>query len=156
VTALEGVDVLLGEAPVEEELAGRLRLRGLQLLTVELVGRLVRVDEAFAGARFFTTRPRRPTLVVDRVPDLLGDRLHRLREGDVLHLHEEGEDVTTLARGEAVEVPAVRTDVERRGALVLERTQTLERVVPARLELDILADDLLDRRALTDRLNIRI
>src|SRR5699024_1785491 len=64
VTALEGVDVLLGEAPVEEELAGRLRLRGLQLLTVELVGRLVRVDEAFAGARFFTTRPRRPTLVV--------------------------------------------------------------------------------------------
>jgi hypothetical protein len=66
---------------------------------------------------------------------VLRQAAHRLHEGQVLGLHQEGERVSSLLTAEAVEALAVRIDVERRGLLVVERAEPF--VAPARtLQVD--------------------
>ncbi|CAM4263612.1 hypothetical protein COGO111638_05655 [Corynebacterium gottingense] len=154
VAALEAVDEVAVEAAVQQELAARLRLRLLEALAVELMRRLVRGQEALAGAGFDVARARGSALVVDVVADRVRDRLDGLGERELLQLHEEVEDVAALAGGKAVVVAARGADVEARRLLVLERAEALQRVVARRFELDVLADDVLDRRALADRLDV--
>src|SRR5690606_17435546 len=90
-------------------------------------------------------------LVRDAVTDAISQLLDGLDEPDVFHLHEEGEDVAALPRGEAMEIAVLRAHVERGGLLVLERREPLQRIRAARFECDVLADDLLDAGALADR-----
>ena len=54
-------------------------------------------------------------------PRAVGQPLHGLDEGQVLDLHHELEEIAALAAAEAVERPARRTDLERRGLLLVER-----------------------------------
>ena len=139
------------EAALGEEIAGGLRLRVLlQPLGVELLGRRVGLREPRPGPAV-TLDDLAAALVRDAVADPVRQLLDGLDEPDVLHLHEEGEDIPALARGEAVEIAVLRAHVERRGLLVLERRQTLERIRAAGFERDVLADDLLDTGALADR-----
>ena len=121
VAATELIGVLLGEATVDEELAGHVRtldVRG-ELLPIELEGRLIRRDQALTSTGLLPS-PRATALVVDAVADALGDLLHGLREGQMLHLHEEAEHVAALAGGEAVKVALIRADVEGGGLFILE------------------------------------
>ena len=155
VAAAELLDELIAEATVAQHRAGLLRARVPAVHieepgTVELLGRPVRRDKPLPGTRFDPVH-RAATLVVDVVADPLGALLDSLGEGDVLHLHEEAEDVPALAGREAVEVALVRTHMEGRRLLVLERAEALHRVHATRGELDVLADDLLDRGLLPDR-----
>ena len=133
VAALEVVNDLLGEAAVEEEISSRRGLGGFELLAVEVVGCLVRLDKALAQAWLFLAGGGGATLIGDLVADLLGDGLDGLGESELFHLHEEVKDVAALARGEAVIVAALRAHVERGGALIFERAQPLHRVVASRL-----------------------
>ena len=156
VTALEIHDQLARKPTVEQEIACDLRLRRFQLLAVKLVRRLIRRQQPLARSRLHITRTRRPALVINAVPNLVRNRLHRLREGQLLHLHQEREHIPALARGEAVVITVSRANVETRRLLVLERAQALQRVVSGRLQLHILAHDLVERCALTDSLNVTI
>src|SRR5690606_26195965 len=53
-------------------------------------------------------------------------------------------DVARLAAAEAVVVAELRTHVEARAALVVERAEALERADPGRLQAHMLADDVGD------------
>ena len=156
IAALKLVDDFLGKAAVQEEFAAGGGLRGFQLLAVELVRRLVGGDEPTARAGFFIARTGGATLVVDVVANLLGYSFDCLREGDLLHLHEEAEDIPALAGGEAVVVAALRAHVEGWGLLILEGAQPLQRVVASGLELDVFAHDLINRRAFADSLDVAV
>ena len=90
------------------------------------MGGLVGGDEALAGTRLLITRTGGATLVIDVVANLLGYRLHGLREGDLLHFHEKAVDIPALTGGEAVIVPALWAHVEGRGLFILEGAQALE------------------------------
>ena len=121
VATLKVVDRIAGKPAVEQEVAGRGRLRGLELFPVELVDRPVGLDEPLTGAGLFRPRASASSLVVDVVADLFRDRFHGLGERQLLHFHEEGKDVAALVSGKAVVVAALRAHVERRGLFVLER-----------------------------------
>ena len=56
-------------------------------------------------------------------PHPTGEELHRLREGQVLDLHDEIDDAAALAAAEAVIDLLVRRHGERRGLFAVERTQ---------------------------------
>ena len=156
IAAFEGVDNFLGEAAVQEELASGGGLRGFQLLAVELVRGLVGGNEAAASTGLFIARSGGATLVVDVVTNFLGYGLNGLREGNLLHLHEEAEDIPALARGEAVIIAALRAHVEGRSLLILEGAQALQRVIASGFELNVLAHDFINRRAFTDSLDIAV
>src|SRR5699024_4670743 len=121
VASAELIRVLLCEAAVDEELTGHIRALDVrcELLPVELEGRLVRCDQALTGAGLLPS-PRATALVVDAVTDAPADPLHGLREGQVIHLHEEAEHVAALDGGEALEVAIIRADVKGGGLFILE------------------------------------
>ena len=80
----------------------------------------------------------------------MGQEFDRFREGDVVHFLDEREHVAGLVAAEAVPDTEDRTDVERRGLLVVERAQSLERIRTGPTQRDVLADDLVDPVALAD------
>ena len=85
--------------------------------------------------------------VGDGVADPVGEQLDGLDEGDVLDLLQERVDVAALAAAEAVEVAVVGPHVERRGLLVVERAQALQRIAAGAAQLHVVADDVLDAHA---------
>ena len=142
IAALKVIDDLAGKAAIQQKIARGGRLRGLQLLAVELVCGLIRGDEALARAGLLIARARGTTLVINVVADFLRYRFHCLREGNLLHFHQEAKDIAALAGGKAVIVTALRAHVKGRGLFVLEGAQALERIVSGGLELNVLAHDL--------------
>jgi hypothetical protein len=82
-----------------------------------------------------------PRALWDLDPVLAGETAHRLGEGQVLDLHQEGERVAPLLAAEAVVGTAIGIDMERRGLLAVERTQTLVAAARA-LERDAAPDEL--------------
>ena len=86
----------------------------------------------------------------------LGQPLHRLHEGQVLDLLQEGEDVAALAAAEAVVVAAGRADLERRRLLVVERAQALEVAAAGVAQRDVLPHDLLDAAGVADPFPVRL
>ena len=141
IAALEVIDDLAGKTAIQQEIAGCSRLWGLQLLAVKLVGGFIGSDEALPRARLLIARARRTALVVNVVADLLRYCLNCFWEGNLLHFHQEAEDIATLAGGKAVIVAALRAHVKGRRLFILERAKALERIVPSGLELHVLADD---------------
>ena len=71
-------------------------------------------------------------------------------EVEVLDVLDEPDHVAAGLAAEAVEQPARRGDVERRRLLVVERAQALEVAAAGVAQLDVLADDVVDRRLLAD------
>ena len=156
VAAFEVVDQVARETALQQQVTCGGGVGGFQLLAEVVVGGLVGCQQPLTGSAVHLARARGPALVVDVVADVVRHRLHGLGESQLLHLHHEGEDVAALARGEAVVVAVRGTDVEARRALVLERAQALQRVVPGRLELHVFADNLVERRALADSFDVAI
>src|SRR5260370_8915815 len=77
-----------------------------------------------------------------------GEMLNRLGERQAVDLLDELDHVAAVGAREAIPQAAGRGDVERRGLLVVERAQALERATTGVAELQVLADALLDGRAL--------
>src|SRR5262249_59146042 len=76
--------------------------------------------------------------------------LDRLGEREVVDLLHELDDVPAVRAGEAVPQATGGSDVEGRRLLVVEGAQALERAAAGVTELEVLADDLVDGRALAD------
>ncbi|BDZ43245.1 hypothetical protein GCM10025865_25440 [Paraoerskovia sediminicola] len=154
----EGLGVGAAEAALGEELAGRPRPGGHELLGEVLLGDAVRLQEALpapgllAAARAAPARP--GVLVAELDPDRAGEVLDGLREPQPVDLLDERDDVAALAAAEAVPAPHLGPHVERRRALVVEGAQALERPHPRGLERDVRRDDLLDASALTHRVDV--
>ena len=139
----------LVEPALGEELARLDRVRRAQLLGVELGRRAVRVDEPGAGA-LVPLPARRAALVGQLDAGALGEPLDRLDEAQVVDLHQERDDVAALAAAEAVERAVRRPDVERRGLLVVERAQPLQRAAARAAQRHVLAHQVVDPGPLAD------
>ena len=119
-----------------------------QLLGVELLGDLVRLDQSAAGRSARSYGLVVAVLATQLDAELVGEPLDGLGEGEPVDLHEEGDDVTALAAAEAVEELAGRVDVERRRLLVVEGAQALERPATRALERDVARHHVVDPRLL--------
>jgi hypothetical protein len=139
----------LVEAPLTEELPRRQRLRGAERVGVELLGDLVRLDQAGPLRTPGALRSGVTFLAAQRDPGLVGEPLDRLGEAEAVDLLQDGDDVAALRAPEAVEELALRVDVERRGLLVVEGAQALQRAAPGGPEGDVVGDDLVDADLLT-------
>ena len=138
------------EVPVDQVLAGRAGLLGGQGLGVELLRRGVGRQQPAAAAPVTLDVGRRAARVGDGVADAVGEQFDGLDERDVFDLLEERVHVTTLTAPEAVEVPVVGPDVERRRLFVMEGAQPLEGIGAGPAQLDVVADHVLDVDPFTD------
>lgn len=143
----------LVEAALGEELASDLGLGAVQLLDVELGGRLVRLDQpdpltALVGGVV-------PALLVPQGDaGLGGEPLDDLRERQVVDLLHEGDRVAALLAAEAVEETLARADLEGGGLLVVEGAQALEVSTARVAQLEVLGNDGVDRDRVPDRLHV--
>ncbi len=101
----------LVEAALGEELPADLGLGGAELLGVVAGGGLVGLDQADALAALVAGVVA-ALLVPQRDARLGGEALDRLREGEVVDLHHEGDGVAALLAAEAVEESLARADLE--------------------------------------------
>ena len=83
----------------------------------------------------------------------VGEVLDRSDEVDVVVLLHEREHVARLVAAEAAVAPGLLADVERRGALGMERAQA-DPVAAGALELHVLADHIDDRHGRADPLDV--
>ena len=81
-----------------------------------------------------------------------GDGADGLGEADVLHLHDEGEDVAFLVAAEAVEVAVGGVDGEAAGLFFVEGTEAGVVLGAGFAQLDVVADDADDVGLLLDEL----
>ena len=75
-----------------------------------------------------------------------GQPFDRFGERQLVDLLHEADDVAALTAAETVPEAAGRCDVERRRALVVKRTEPLDRTAACALQRDVLADHIGDRR----------
>ena len=88
---------------------------------------------------------RSPTIfVVQLKPDARSHPLHRFGESRVIHALEEREDIAVFTAPETVIATDLRTHVEARAALIVERAETLHRAHARTLESDEITDDIGD------------
>src|SRR6185312_13287940 len=120
------------EASLPQEAATRLGLRRAELSDEELFGGAIGREQARAvavvGVRLAAV------FVVQLEADAGRHALHRLGEAHVVDLLQEGEDVAVFAASEAVVAADLRSHVEARAALVVERAEPLERPDSGTLE----------------------
>jgi hypothetical protein len=121
----------------------RARVGRVEQPIVVPVDRLLhRLHEALAPGSLLGLRGRR---VRDRDAGLGGQLLDRPDEVDVVDLLDEREHVAGLVAPEALVAPGLLAHVERRRPLGVERAQP-DPVAACALELDVLTDDVDDRR----------
>src|SRR5690606_31335908 len=84
-----------------------------------------------------------------RQPCFFRQPLDGLREREPFGLHQEGEDVAVLARGEAMVKALDVVDEERRRLLALERREA-RKFAALLLQRDLATDHLTDRQARPD------
>ena len=149
------VGLLGSEGAPAQEGAARARGGSGKLLAEPRLGEPVGLQEPLArpGLDAASDAPV-PLLVAQPDADSVGQVLDGLGEGQLVDPLDEGDDVPALAAAEAVPQPQLGADVEGGGALVVERAQPLERPHPPALESDVLADDILDLRALAHRVDV--
>ena len=139
------------EAAFAEEPPGGDGLARRELRAEELGGGGVGGVQARAPAR---VGGRAAVLVVQREADAPGEALDGLGERQVVHLAQERVDVARLAAAEAVVEAGLRSHVEARAALVVERAQPLHGPDARRLERHALADDVGDVGARLDLVDV--
>src|SRR5690606_608585 len=87
-------------------------------------------------------------------PELVGETLDGLGEGEVVDRLQEGDDVAALPAAEAVVGPHGGSHVEAGRLLVVEGAQPLERPHPGPSQRHVLTHDPLDGGALLDGLDV--
>ena len=145
----------LVEAALGEEVATDLRLGRLQLRHEEGRCRRVRVEQALP----LTALPvrRRPALLTAQLDaDPAGEHLDRVGEVEMLDLPHERDRVAGRATAEALVEAERGIHGERRGLLVVEGAQPLQPAAAGVAQRDVVADDLLQRHALTDRSDVLV
>ncbi len=142
------------EAALQQEVAPDLGLGGAQLRGIELGRHPMGVEQALALARG-ALGPRPPAcLVAQRHAGTRGKILHGLLEGQPVELHDEGDDVSSLAAAEAVIAALRGAHVEGGRTLVVEGAQALERPHARGFERHMRADDLVNGGALAYRRDV--
>ena len=147
------------EAALGEELAGRRGVGRAELLDVEGRGGGVGRDQpgpltdlraVGAGGR-----PAAVVLVVQLDVGPPGQQLDRLGEGQVVDLLDEGDDVAAHSATKTMIEISRRRHLERRRLLVVERAEPLQAAAAGALELQVLADDLVDLATARGRVRCR-
>src|SRR5690606_15275301 len=111
-------------------------------------------EQPLAHARAAAVRALAARLVAQRHAGAVREVLDCLGERQPVDAHHERDHIAALAASEAVPVPLPGAYVEAGGALVVERTEALQGADAGRLEGHVLADDLVDRRALAHRCDV--
>jgi len=142
-----GVDAAAGEI-----FAGAGGFGGLQASFEVLRCYLVDVDELATEAGFACLFGRAEFALGQRDAALGGDDADGLGEADVLHLHDEGEDVTFLVAAEAVEVVVDCVDGEGACFFFMEGAEAGVVLRAGFAQLDVVADDADDVGLLLDGL----
>ncbi len=144
---------VLVEAALGEERPADLGLGALQGTDVELGGGLVGLDQpdAFAALVGGVVAA---LLVAQGDARLGGEALDRLREGEVVDLHHEGDRVAALLAAEAVEQALGGADLEGGGLLVVEGAEALEIAAARVAQLEVLGHDGVDRDGVPYRLHV--
>src|SRR5207342_2184867 len=132
------------EPPLGQELARRAGVRPMQPFGIEVGRRLVGLQQPAALA-LLLARDVTALLVPELEAGPGREPLDRLREREVVDPLDELDHVPAVRAGEAVPQATGRGDVEGRRLLVVERAQALERAAARVAELEVLADDLVDR-----------
>ena len=136
---------VLVEAALAEELPRRQRRRAWRAARRRTPAATLCASSSRGALRPARAVARRVALLVAQLDAVLvGQPLDGLGEAEPVDLHQEGDDVAALAAAEAVEEPAAGVDVERRGLLVVERAQALQRAAAGGAERDVVGDDLVD------------
>ena len=139
----------LVEAALPQELARHDGVGRGQRVGVVGLGHAVRLDQPGALGAARALGPRVALLAAQRHAVLVGEALHDLGEAQAVDLHQEGDHVAAFPAAEAVPELAGRVDVERRGLLVVEGAQALERAAAGGAEGDVVGDDVVDLGLLT-------
>jgi hypothetical protein len=140
----------LVESALGEELAGFHRVSCVQLLGVEALRLGVRLDQPGPLPRL-AARGAGSLDVADLEPGPGRETFDRLGELDVFDVLHEPDDIAADTTSEAVEETLCRRDGQRRSLLVVERADALQVAAAGRAQLDLLADDVVDGRLLTDQ-----
>ena len=123
----ELLSMFSAEPPARELLPRRLRLRGLQLLAEKLLRNLVGIQKTLPAPHLLLARPRTAVLIMQRDTHTASQILDRLSKRRRIHLHQKRDDIPRLAATKTVEGTHLGAHMERRRALIMERTQTLIR-----------------------------
>ena len=147
------------EAALGEELPGRRGLGRAELLGEERGGRGVGRDQpgplADVGPVGRAGGAAAVVLVVQLDVGPAGEQLDRLGEGEVVDLLDERNDIASFSATKTMVEISRRSDLERRRFLVVERAQPLQAAAAGALELQVLADDLVDLRPLAHERDVR-
>ncbi len=138
------------EASLGEERARDLGVGGEQLAGVELLREAVGFDQPGPGRSAWPVLGGLAVVLLAPQLDavLVGEALHRVGEREPVVLHHERDDVAAFLAAEAVKKPTARGDVERRGLLVVEGAETLQRATTGVAQGDVGPDDVVDLRLL--------
>src|SRR5215467_2850048 len=115
----------------------------------------MRLDQP-AAARQFLAGDRTALLVSQIDTGPRRQPLDRLSEAQAVDLAHERDDVAAFCAGEAVPQPASGRDVERRSLFLVERAESLKRAAASAAQLQVLPDNLGDRRAGADGLDVLV
>ena len=146
----EAGDGFVIEAAATEILAGGSAFRTGELLLEPEAGGLVKIEQESTGAGLASFLRRVELGLGSGDAELLGDGADGLREGDVLDLLDEGEDVAGDSAAEAVEILAAGMDGERWRLFAVEGTESGVVLGSGLAQLYVLADDADDVCLLLD------
>ena len=138
------------EASLAKETASFVSFWRRELRLVELFSDAVCVKEALAATGFLTAKgPASCGLVTQSNSGLEGKGFHGLGEGKRIDFLDETDDVPTFTAAKAVPKTLGGADVERGGALVVERAQSFQRIDTCWTQGNSLADDFFNARSIT-------
>ena len=144
VAEAEGLDGFGGDAAAGEVLAGTGGLGGVEGLPEVLGGGFVDVDQLAPNAGLAGLFGGGELAFRERDAGFGGDDADGFGEGDVLELHDEGEDVAFFMAAEAVEVAVGGVDGEGAGLLFVEGAEAGVVLGAGLSQADVVADDLDD------------
>ena len=133
------------EAARAEERARQFGVGGGELRNEVPLGGFVRREDS--GSIAVIGRRAAAVFIVQLIAEASGHALDGLGESHVVHLLQESVDVAALAASEAVVETDLRTHVEARAPLVVERAQPLHRSDARVLQCHVITDDVGEVRA---------
>src|SRR5882724_11760727 len=144
-------DRLLIQPPPSQILPRPRPLRPAQAFLKESTGALVDIKQHRSQLGFFRLGRAAKAGFRERYVQLLRDRSHRLRKGNVLYFLHEAEHIARRPAPETVKELPRGMHRERRRLLAMKRTQPRKILRPRLLQLDVIAHHADDIRLLLER-----